>query len=184
MQVLVSPMMNVAASLLPCDDTLMVSSFVLGLNELSSVMTSVPSVRTVLQSVVGKISSGSLQMHGIVVVAVELVGAVTGAVELVGAVVGAIELVGSVTGAIELVGASSAAVVNVTVELEVQSETIDAVAPKRSVLMNFMQSANDPTVSELMHSFFILLASLDASVISLQSVSGSGASHSFKGLVF
>ena len=146
--------MNVAASLLPCEGTLMVSSFVLGLNELSSVITSVPSVRTVLQSVIGKISSGSLQMHGIVVVAVELVGA------------------------------NVAAVVNVTVELEVQSETIDAVAPKRSVLMNFMQSANDPTVSELMHSFFILLASLDASVISLQSVSGSGASHSFKGLVF
>ena len=117
-------------------------------------LASVPSVRTVLQSVIGKISSGSLQMHGIVVVAVELVGA------------------------------NVAAVVNVTVELEVQSETIDAVAPKRSVLMNFMQSANDPTVSELMHSFFILLASLDASVISLQSVSGSGASHSFKGLVF
>ena len=36
----------------------MVSSFVLGLNELSSVMTSSPSVRTVLQLVVGKGSSG------------------------------------------------------------------------------------------------------------------------------
>ena len=41
----------------------MVSSFVLGLYELSSMMTSSPSVRTVLRSIVGRDSSGS-QIHG------------------------------------------------------------------------------------------------------------------------
>ena len=50
-------MMNVAASLLPCEGTLMVSSLVLGLNELCSLMTSSPSVRTVVQLVGGKGSS-------------------------------------------------------------------------------------------------------------------------------
>ena len=51
-------MMNVAASLLACEGTLMVSSFVFGSNELCSVMTSSPSVRTVVQLVGGKGSAG------------------------------------------------------------------------------------------------------------------------------
>ena len=90
-------MMNVAASLLPCEGTLMVSSFVFGLNELRSVMTSSPSMRTVVRLVVGEISGGSgTHVHGIVVVIVvevDLVATVAVVVELVATVVVAVELV-------------------------------------------------------------------------------------------
>ena len=57
--------------------------------------------------------------------------------------------------------------------------------PKRSVLMNFIQYANDPTVSGLRHFSFLFLTSVNASVRFLQSVANeAGASHSFKDFVF
>ena len=138
----------------------MVSSFVLGLNELSSVMTSSPSVRTVLRSIVGRESSGS-QVHGFVVVVDELV-----------------------VMEVELVVAVELVVVDVTVELGEGSGTRVFIAPKRSDLMNFMQYPNDPTLSGLVHSVFILFASFDASVIFLQSFSGFRSPHFIKDLFF
>ena len=71
------------------------------------------------------------------------------------------------------------------IELDVQFSppTMDDVAPKRSDLMKFMQYAKDPTVEVLKHSFFLLLASVVAFVIFLQS-SGTVAPHLFKGLSF
>ena len=145
----------------------MVSSFVLGLYELSSMMTSSPSVRTVLRSIVGRDSSGS-QIHGFGVVVDELVANVVMEVELVCAVVVAVELV----------------VVDVTVELGEGSGTRVFIAPKRSDLMNFMQYPNDPTLSGLVHSVFISFASFDASVIFLQSFSGFRSPHFIKDLFF
>ena len=71
------------------------------------------------------------------------------------------------------------------IELDVQfsTPTRDAVAPKRSDLMKFMQYAKDPTVEVLTHSFFLLLASSVAFVKFLQSA-GTVALHLFKGLSF
>ena len=74
------------------------------------------------------------------------------------------------------------------VELDGQSPTTDAVAPKRSDLMKFMQYAKDPTVETLKQSFFLVLAALRAFDIFLQSAHVSAVMltgpHSFKGLSF
>ena len=72
-----------------------------------------------------------------------------GAVEMVDVVVVAYLLFGAVL--VEIV--VGAVVVVLVLEIIGQGRY-----PKRSVLMNFMQSANDPTVSELMHSFFIVFS--------------------------
>ena len=62
--------------------------------------------------------------------------------------------------------------VGVTDEVELDGQVLMSItASKRSDLMNFMQYANDPTMSGLKHCFFTLFAFLDAAVISLQSPS-------------
>ena len=94
----------------------------------------------------------------------DVVGVVADVVELGGAPVVAVVLVVSV----ELV----TVVVNVGVAdggmvVQVMSPTVST-SPD---LMNFMQYANDPTMSGLKHCFFTLFAFLDAAVIFLQSPS-------------
>ena len=72
--------------------------------------------------------------------------------------VGPVDAVASVGIVVELMSC----VVEVDgLELDVQLSplTTDAVAPKRSSLMKFMQYAKDPTVEVLKHSFFLLLVS-------------------------
>ena len=70
------------------------------------------------------------------------------------------------------------------VELDGQSPTMDAVAPKRSDLMKFMQYAKDPTVETLKQFFFLVLAALRAFDIFLQSAVMLTGPHSFKGFSF
>ena len=76
--------------------------------------------------------------------------------------------------AVASVGDAVASVVDVVtcvvlggaVELDGQSPTTDAVAPKRSDLMKFMQYAKDPTVETLKQFFFLVLAALRALIYS------------------
>ena len=75
--------------------------------------------------------------------------------------------------------------VGVTDEVELDGQVLMSItASKRSDLMNFMQYANDPTVSELRHSFFTSFAFLAEFLIFLQSTSIVGDPHSSKLLSF
>ena len=75
--------------------------------------------------------------------------------------------------------------VGVTDEVELDGQVLMSItASKRSDLMNFMQYANDPTVSELRHCFFTSFAFLAEFLIFLQSTSIVGDPHSSKLLSF
>ena len=75
--------------------------------------------------------------------------------------------------------------VGVTDEVELDGQVLMSItASKRSDWMNFMQYANDPTVSELRHCFFTSFAFLAEFLIFLQSTSIVGDPHSSKLLSF
>ena len=102
-----------------------------------------------------------------------VIGVVTDVVELALSVV-VVELAGVAVVEVELVVVIVVVVVVNVGVVDGGELVVQTMSPRVSTspdLMNFMQYANDPTMSGLRHCFFTLFAFLDAAVIFLQSPS-------------